>query len=250
MNLKTNGTYSLFILAALAFLFFMLSLSPGYIAAQTATYKEQSPTAKLGEVEIELFGPPDFQRVDGYDYDIDERLSLLHPKSSESLAIFAESSAWKPFFDEIFGNSPRDLAYYATITTAPATNEFESVDLNAEDISILLGLNEIDPEESPDNPGLAIGETAVSPLKVMGQTPRYITFETRLMEALPAENKQGISLNRRYLAVVSALEVEGQVLFLNVFANRRGPKAELVEELAVAWREAYLGRTKSLGSGG
>jgi len=215
------------------------------VAAGTAVYKEQLPTAKLGEAEFELFGPEGFQRIDGIDYDIDERLSIFHPKSSESLAIFADPSAWKPFFDEIFGNSPRDLYFYATITTAPATREFEAVSLNLDDISALLRLHEIDPSEEPDIP-MEIGETVVivSPLTALNHGPRFITFKSNLLEPAPGDG--GPTLKKRYTAVISAVEVEGQLLFLNIFSNRRGPKDETVEEMAAIWRDAYLVKTKSL----
>lgn len=213
------------------------------VAANIAVYKEQLPTAQLGEAEFELFGPEGFQRIDGIDYDIDERLSIFHPKSSESLAIFAAPAAWKPFFDEIFGNSPRDLYFYATITTAPATREFEAISLNLEDISALLRLREIDPAEEAGIP-IEIGETVVSPLAALSHGLRFISFKSDLLELAPGNG--GPTLTKRYSAVVSAIEVEGQILFLNIFSNRRGPKDETVEELAAGWRDAYLVKTKSL----
>lgn len=222
----------------------ILLAAPLSLSAQAPAYKDQQPTARLGDAEIDLFGPLDFQRVDGLDYDVDRRLSILHPASSESLAIFAEAGSWKPFFDEIFGSSPRDLAFYATISTAPVTSEVEAVSLSLEDISALLKLNELAPEEMQDLP-IEIGETAVTPLMYLSHGPRFITFKTDLMEALPEGG--GVVLKKRYLAIVSAIEVEGQMLFLNVFANRRGFDQK-AEEAAVKWREAYLSKTRSLNS--
>lgn len=232
------------LMAAAAFLALGLLAAPA--GAQIEAYKQQSATAKLGEAEIDLFGPADFQRVDGLAYDIDERLAVFHPKTSDTLAIFAEPGAWQSFFDVIFSNSPRDLAFYATIATAPATGEFEVVGLNPEDISALLKLQELSGDEDLDFP-LETGVTTVTPLEPLSQGPRHLTFKSFLVDASAAA--EGGPLDKRYLAVISAIEVEGQMLFLNLFANRRGPQDERLEQLAADWRDDYLARTKSLTRG-
>lgn len=210
--------------------------------ATAADEANHNPTAALGEVQVPIFGPEGFQRVDGLDYDVDRRLAIFHPATSEVLAIYADPEKWKSFFAEIFGTSPRDLVYYATITTAPATGEFETISLNLADLRELLKLNEVEIDRLAPDFQLEPGQPAIAPLELIDQKTRAVTFKTSLMEAAGGDGG-GAKLRPRYLAVISALEVDGQLLFLNLFVNRRGPSAETAQALAIAWRDEYLKQT-------
>jgi len=72
-------------------------------------------TAEAMEKPSLLLGPSGWDRVDGQDHDLDEMLSLLRPAEAETLAIFAPSQSWKPFFDKIYGRAPIDLTFYAAV---------------------------------------------------------------------------------------------------------------------------------------
>ncbi len=217
------------------------------LPAQTP-YKIQEPRAVLGQTEIDLIGPAGFHRVDGLDHDIDEMLTVFLPDSGREVAIFTDPRAWKSFYDEIYGDEPADLAFYATITVGPE----ESPDLQQIDLEqvkrCFFDVLEVDPaervQEMDDFTGnlLEAGRTAITPLEPLERGERFVSSAARL-GLLQSGPEKGLVFKGRYSVIQSAILLDGRLVFLNLFSNEIGPPPEQVREAARAWRDDYMLKT-------
>lgn len=236
------------VLTALA-AFCLLALTSAAGLSAQAPDKSQEPTAVLGACQIDLFGPDGFHRVDGQDHDLDETLALFLPDAGRELAIFTDPQAWKVFFDEIYGDTPSDLTLYAMITAGPETGgPVERLD-PAEVESLFDSLPEVEPsaavraESETSSRLLEAGQTARSPLVLIEQGERFLTFTTDLGLLLEGEEAGRLAFKSRYTLILSALSVGDRMLFLNFYRGENGPSAEEALGQARAWRDAYLEKT-------
>jgi hypothetical protein len=219
----------------------------GELTAQTP-YKPQEPRALLGQTEIDLRGPAGFRRVDGLDHDIDEMLAVFLPDSGRELAIFTDPRAWKTFYDEIYGENPSDLAFYATITVGPEESpEVPRIDL--EQVKrCFLKVPEVEPtervQEMDDFTGhfLEAGQAAIAPLELLEQGEDFVSSATHLGLLQPGPGKE-LTFKGRYSVIQSAILLDDRLVFLNLFRNENGPPPEQVRELARAWRDDYMPKT-------
>jgi len=231
---------------ALAAVFCLTLILNGAQALAQTPYKAQESHVQRGEALIELIGPSGFQRVDGLDHDIDETLAAYLPDAGRELAIFAEPKAWKSFYDEIYGTDPSDLAFYATITASDELSEYFLEEL---DFSLLTkyfsNIHQLRPGKSNRNrlggTILESGQAAATPFTLISDDPAAsITFKTELGQLQDGVDSEQPEFKRRYFAVMSAVLVRGQVVFLNVYTNNRGPAPEEAQALALAWRDEFI----------
>ncbi len=227
--------------------FGLLVLAAAGLSAQ-APYKPQEPAAVLGTWQIDLFGPDGFHRVDGQDHDLDESLALFLPDAGRELAIFTDPRAWKVFFDEIYGDNPSDLALYAMITAAETDGPVERFD-PVEVERCFSDLPEVEPggdiraESETTSRLLEPGQTARSPLALIEQGERFLTFKTDLGLLEEGAAAGRLAFKNRYTLFLSALLVGDRMLFLNVYGGDNGPSSEETLNQARAWRDAYLEKT-------
>ena len=199
------------------------------------------------KTEMELIGPDGFSRVDGLDHDLDEMLGIFQPGSTQELAVFSDPQAWKTFYDEIYGDSPSDLSFFATISAADGNEAAHSPDLDFNEIKRHFStLRQVGPEALAGKPAgsamLGLGRPSSTPFELIEQQDSFISFKAH-MGLTKEELDQAESLKGRYFTVVSTVKINDQLVFLSLYSNHRGPKPDEVEKLAFAWREAFLAKT-------
>jgi hypothetical protein len=182
-------------------------------------------TAEAMEKPSLLLGPSGWDRVDGQDHDLDEMLSLLRPAEAETLAIFAPSQSWKPFFDKIYGRAPIDLTFYAAVYSL----SFDSPD--PPNLSDWPSFYQATPAGSEATATWPPGEQ-LSP-----STSKAVTFRTTLVP--PGEDDRQGEDQTTYTVFASLILTGRRVFFLNLFQIDPDDPAEL-ERLALAWRAEFL----------
>ena len=183
-----------------------------------------------------LQGPADWVRVDGQDHDLDEMLSLMRPPQAETLAIFAPSQRWKPFFDKIYGQAPIDLGFYAAIYGF-SPDESDPLDLS--------GWPSFYRETAAEDEAAEQNQSALDAVSPPGElleppSPLAVTFKTRLFQAEEGArqgNDKGSKTN--YTVIVSLIPDRQRIFFLSLFQNGLGDPVEL-ERLALDWRSEFI----------
>jgi len=199
-----------------------LALAGLILTGAAGAEESQTPSPPLG--------PSDWARVDGQDHDLDEMLSLLRPPDAETLAIFAPSQKWKPFYDKIYGRDPIDLALYAVIyhlslggPDSPALEDWPSFYQKTPADSEAAG---------PDRPTPAFprGELVDPP------SSESLTFRTTLVPGGEYGSQEEDTI---YTVFTSLILTGRQVFFLNLFQLGPDDLAE-IEHLALGWRAEFL----------
>ena len=173
-------------------------------------------------IQLYLFGPADWVRVDGQDHDLDEMLSLFRPEGAETLAIFAPLQTWKPFYDKIYGRAPIDLGFYAAI--------------------YLLSIETSVPPSLDDWPSFYQEDQAGPnhPARELLGPPEAaaLTFRTTIVP-VGESDRSGKGSKTTYNVIASLILNRKQILFLNLFQTGLDNQAEM-ESLALAWRSDLL----------
>lgn len=205
--------------------------------------------ASQGTTQIEFRPPSGFSRIDGVGSDIGEILTLCRPKRIREKAIFSDPRAWKRFFSEIYGNNPIDLGFYADLTVGSDSSSYP------QDIRGLKGyfpnLLVIKSVEKPIDDSdmssqfIEVGQSAATPFELVESGPGYLTFKTTL--GLMERDEEGeLIFKSRYHMIGSVIEVNGELLGLNLYHTEKGSLPEKARELALDWRDEYLGIIKDL----
>lgn len=203
---------------------------------------------RLGDKIIELLGPAGFERVDWLDQDINIILAAFQPESCLTLAIYAEPAAWEKFYAEVYGRNPKDLAYFASIST-PAMFLDENLSGPAPDVirQIFSSVRRLSEEEAARSVRrgsaalLEAGTLALAPFDLIEGRENYVSFETRLGTVQKNEEDEEL-FREHYRLIVSAVLVQGKMVLLNLYSNRHNEPPEEARRLALAWRDAYLAK--------
>ena len=217
--------------------------------AQRSKYKNQLAQTQIGQLQLKYLAPDKFQRIDGLARDIDEMLVFFTPNNVQNLAIFAEPKSWEIFYNEIYGANPRDLNFYATITTGTdsSTKPLTPKRLSRYYSNVLI----LDASMRPLNDGemgsqfLENGQNAATSFEIMDQSSNYLTFKTKLGQM--KKGKDGVlTFQERYYLISSTIAIGSNIICLSLFFNKKGATEEEALRVALAWRNAYMDLTKPL----
>jgi hypothetical protein len=185
--------------------------------------------AEEGET-LSLPGPADWIKVDGQDHDLDEMLSLMRPPGAETLAIFAPSQSWKPFYDKIYGLTPVDLALYAAVYRLPP-GDSDPPSLN--DWASFYQERPTGAEATdPPSPAPPPGEPLLQP------SSTAVTFKT-IIAPTGEDGRQKENTENKTTIITSIILTRRQIFFLNLLQTEPADSAAL-EHLALTWRDEFL----------
>ena len=214
---------------------------------QRAKYKNQPTQAQIGQFKLNYIAPDNFRRIDGLARDIDEMLMFFTPNNVQNIAIFADPTSWERFYNELYGDKPRDLKYYATVTTGSdaSTKPLTPKRLSRYYSNVLV----IDASMRPLNDGevgsqfLENGQNAATSFEIIEQGPNHLTFKANLGQM--KKSKEGeLTFNERYNLISSTISVGSNIICLNLLFNNKGVPEEEALKVALEWRNKYLELTK------